>query len=123
MLDPSLLAAGIYTISYTVHDSIMTQCQATATRPMQVSVCTGLSEDPVAGLLVYSTGKQVHFHLGNSQHPEGTIRIFNGMGQEIRKEKISEQETKIDMTLCSSGIYFITVQAQDALATRKIFLE
>jgi len=123
IFDPALLLPGSYMIYYTVLDSLLPQCQAIASRLVLVNVCTGLDENDLTDVNVYARGKQILVRWNEQKILEGTLVISDLTGQRIRETVLTDQETEIDMTGCSIGIYFVTIQTDHAIWTRKIYLQ
>jgi trimeric autotransporter adhesin len=56
------------------------------------------------------------------QMAEGTVEVFNMLGQSVHKTNISGNETRVDILGNAAGIYFVQFTTQDGSATQKIIV-
>lgn len=71
---------------------------------------------------ILSFQKRIIVNSNNNIPLVEIITIDNTMGQEIKRTKSSNSKTEIDMSECRSGFYLVTVQTNNAIETRKIYL-
>lgn len=69
---------------------------------------------------VYSFGKKVYI---NTNKNKGTITILNSLGQVAANSSIKNSQTIINVAHIKSGIYFVRIQVNEAIITKKVFIE
>lgn len=70
-----------------------------AQQPIDITICGGTEEHQL-NAEVFSNGKEIIVDFDKSRLPKGNIQICNTMGQELRKESITSNNMKINMSDC-----------------------
>jgi hypothetical protein len=71
---------------------------------------------------IYSFNKIIHINFNKAGVMNGFSTVHNNLGQELRKIRIESSDLQIDMSDYSSGIYFVSVQTDDAIESRSIYI-
>lgn len=126
VLDYTYYGAGNYGIYYETQtpDSFGCTYGQSITQYFNVNSCTGIEDNySPASFFVSVINKKIIVHIEKNVLTDGTIGIYNTIGQEIKKVSITNNLTEIEMSKNSSGIYFITVQTKTAIETRNIYFK
>jgi hypothetical protein len=84
---------------------------------------TGIDENsPSYRFSISSFNKKIEIKLNDLFVLNGNITVYNNSCQEVNKINIENKIMQIDMSDCSSGIYFVTVMMKDAIETKRVFL-
>ncbi|MBS1636260.1 MAG: PKD domain-containing protein [Bacteroidetes bacterium] len=110
------------TTTYTVSGSNGT-CTGLATKVLNVSTCTGISEVLAdGGLRVYPNPNTGEFTvtMGNT---EMTMYVYNAVGQLVVSEKLTKKETHVNLSSFSKGVYYVQLFNNDSRKTVKLIVE
>ncbi len=61
--------------------------------------------------------------LSKNYLTDGIIRIYDNTGKELKQKNITGEKNEIDMSECSSGIYFVRIQTTMFTETGRVFIE
>lgn len=125
MFIPELADIGYNEITYTVDDG---ECMESISFEILVSICTSVIDEdlnqtlqvypnPTNGLLVLKIGEYSFSQLEFSLH--------NIQGKKLMTDQIDMNQSKTSYQLdhLSSGVYFIKLESDQGVVTRRIFLE
>ena len=57
--------------------------------------------------------------IGTKDSSEGTIVIYNIIGEKLIQENINSNQARIDTSSLSSGVYIVNIKAEGAITTKK----
>jgi predicted outer membrane repeat protein len=57
-----------------------------------------------------------------SKNPINNLEVFDAKGNMVIRKQVSEQNLLLDLSSCSSGVYYLQIQSKEELCTRKIIL-
>jgi hypothetical protein len=124
MFNPALAFAGNNYVYYTVPDSILPQCDNTAMRAIVITNCgTSVNEIGSNRASFYSRGKMIGVQLSDNYLTEGKILIYDNAGRKLKQKNITGEKNEIDMSECSSGIYFVRIQTTMHTVIGRVFIE
>ena len=78
----------------------------------------GINDLEVLDAQVFAFDKKLHVNL--SQNTEGTISVYNSLGEIVLTEKINGLNSVLDVQTFSEGIYLIKVEAYNSAYMKKI---
>jgi hypothetical protein len=78
------------------------------------------NEDQNASKFTISPNPSSDFiSIGTKDLAEGTIVIYNVLGEKLLQQYINSNETKIDTSSLNSGVYLVNVKAEGIITTKK----
>jgi hypothetical protein len=84
------------------------------------------SDNMILNIYPNPTEGDIHIDLSNAVNPGSTLKITNSLGQILFSETIDQSSgTKnkaINLENKKPGIYFVTIQSNDNITTRKLVL-
>ena len=94
---------------------------------VEVEICSG-TEEPVwaVGATVFPNPSSGQITLRLTEAPTGSIRlkVFNSLGQIVEiREKISDQDTSIDLSTAPKGFYLLQLQGGNTQKTWRITIQ
>ena len=125
MFNPALAIVGNNYVSYTVPDTILPQCNNTTTRTLKVIFCATTSVNEIGSnrASFYSRGKKICVQLSKNYLTDGKILIYDYAGRELKQKNITGEKIEIDMSECSTGIYFVRIQTTMLTETGRVYIE
>lgn len=113
--------SGDYTVSQEV-----TACGETDTQSKTLSIETGLGTKTIntADIRIYPNPVVNELHLRlNKSYTSITLTLTDISGKIVRKQGMSGSTTNLtlDVPTLSSGLYFLTIEADDQVLTKKVF--
>ncbi|MBN2729273.1 MAG: T9SS type A sorting domain-containing protein [Bacteroidales bacterium] len=81
---------------------------------------TNLEQDVLNSAKVFSFDKQVKIQL--AEQLDGTVRIFNAIGQEVYSSAIDNTNMTIDLPTAQSGIYTVVMESNNLVSQKKVNL-
>jgi hypothetical protein len=72
--------------------------------------------------LVYASKGTITVVLSGTSTPTGEITVYNLLGKEIGKQKITDLTTVISANV-ASGTYLVKVQTAEKTSTKKVLIE
>lgn len=109
-LTPTILVTPTITTSYTViGTNTTTGCQSTATRTVQVNICTEIGEmDPtIQNTILYPNPTNGEFVIEISGKAEAVL--FNTLGQIVMKTNLNAGKNEINVSDLAKGVYFVKI--------------
>jgi hypothetical protein len=106
--DPTSVGAGTYTIMYSYTDA--NSCSASATRTVEVSLCTGtgeLAEDSKWFLVYPNPGSSVV--VISSASDLDRVEVVNLTGQVLIAETVNAKSYRLNIESLANGVYFVKV--------------
>ena len=76
------------------------------------------------GFLIYPNPSKGHVTLQLTEEIKGpvTVKILEITGRELRKFNISQKVTKLSLTDIPKGIYLLTIETNDDVFLKELFL-
>ncbi|MBI2004199.1 T9SS type A sorting domain-containing protein [Candidatus Pacearchaeota archaeon] len=90
---------------------------------MTVNTCTGISDFDFNDKIKFFPNpvkEKLIVQFENFKNFE--IKLLNVLGKEIYNEKISDEKTEINLSEYGEGIYFLSVETEEGITRRKIFV-
>lgn len=112
--DPWLVGNGTYTITYNYTDSI-SGCSASATQTIFVTTCTGIQPQIKQTDLIVAPNpfnSELFIRLKDVQENCEFI-LFNAIGQEIIRKRLSDGKNTIETEGIPQGLYFYSIEQQN----------
>ncbi|PLW92910.1 MAG: hypothetical protein C0592_08345 [Marinilabiliales bacterium] len=81
---------------------------------------TNIEQGVINDANIFAYDKQVTIKL--SEQVEGTVRIYNALGQEVYSDVISDVNMVIDMPTAQAGIYTVVVESNNYVTQKKVSL-
>lgn len=81
---------------------------------------TNIEQDVINSANIFAYEKQVTIEL--SEQVEGSVRIYNAIGQEVYSDNISDVNMIIDMPTAQAGIYTVVIESNSFVTQKKINL-
>jgi len=109
-LTTTILVTPSVTTSYTVvGTNTATGCQSSASRTVQVNLCTGLSgvDAALLNLILYPNPTNGEFSIESPVN--GKILIYNTLGQIILNSNLIEGKNDISINNFANGVYFVKI--------------
>jgi hypothetical protein len=120
IFNPSAAGSGSYPVNYIYSDT--NGCSDTATSTITVSVCTGIENADENNISIYPNPIRDIITIKSSEIISA-INLYNILGEEVLLMKIGSNDVNIDLSSFSEGIYWIRVQTNKELITKKIVKE
>ncbi len=123
---PTVSPAG--TTTYTVAITDAAGCTATATVTLTQVVCSGISENQLAGLQLFPNPAHDHLtlKLTATKATAYQLKVTSLVGQEVISRQIpvtSNLQETLNLAGLGKGIYLLHISNQDGAAARKIIVE
>lgn len=122
--NPATAGNGSHVVTYTYVDSA--GCTATGTLTIVVNPCSGMEENNGLAAMQVSpnpTTGSINIALG-TLYSEVEITLVQVNGQIVQSEKYSDATSvNVDLSNVASGIYFLTVKADDEMRIVKVVRE
>jgi len=118
---PSAAGIGSFPITYTYADS--NSCVSSATSPINVDVCTGMSPADFADLHIDVYPNPFANKLSvilDQDKTDVQVHIYNSGGQLIEAQLFSGKVLEMETGAWPAGMYYIRVQTLDGLTVKKI---
>ena len=118
--DPSVAGAGTFVLQYTYTNT--SGCSASASRTVNVDVCTGIEDFDISNLSIYPnpTRDIITISLNSSVIGTGSLQLFNSVGQLITSQKITEANSTLDLQNWANGIYILKIYTNNHQVIKKI---
>lgn len=113
--------AGIYNVSVRASNSF--GCSATDNLTVTISEATGINTIAADELSVTMQSKTLSILFAKQLDNESNYQLFNAMGQLVAANTISTNQTNVDLSNLSSGIYIVKVQHQHSSLSKKVVLQ
>ncbi|MCE3279736.1 MAG: hypothetical protein K0S44_1927 [Bacteroidetes bacterium] len=84
------------------------------------SLSVGIKENNLSGTTIYNNNHTIN--ILTKTFTDGTIRIMNNLGQEVRSAAQTSNHTIIDLSDLNAGIYFVTIITENNKFTKKIII-
>jgi hypothetical protein len=84
------------------------------------SLVSSIEQNVINSANIFSFDKQVKIQL--TEQLEGTVRIYNAIGQEVYSDIISGVNMIIDMPTAQSGIYTVVIESNSFVTQKKVNL-
>jgi hypothetical protein len=81
---------------------------------------TGIQQTTLAGVTIYNDNRTVFIQTENEVN--GTIRVVNAIGEEVFSKPSDGTASQISLSNVTSGIYFVSITAQNIRYTKKILI-
>lgn len=83
----------------------------------------GITENALNNVTsIYSSNKNIVIKFLSEELIQTDVKITNALGQEIHCASINNKETSIDMTNEKTGIYFVTINQEGIVYTKKVYI-
>ena len=117
--DPNAAGAGTHIITYTFTDG--NSCTNTATDNIVVDLCLALPDEASTQeeIIVYPNPTTSVFTL-SGVGGTATIEVYNVLGKIVLSQPITKDNTEINLSKETNGIYFITIVTKNNSTTKKI---
>jgi Secretion system C-terminal sorting domain len=83
---------------------------------------TGISE-AFNTLQAYSFNKNININFNKSDYANAQINVYNNLGQIVHTQEATQQKEVIDMSSHAMGVYYVKVQSDKGMISRKVFLK
>lgn len=113
---------GDYTVTFVVRYK---DCIDSSSCVIHIDMTTNLIdliEDKTLTIFPNPTKGELNLIVKN-EFKKGDLEIYDVFGKLVLKSEISSAKTKLEMNYLSSGIYFIKVQLDEKIITRKIIIQ
>ena len=120
--DPSV-GAGVYPIIYQITGS--NGCSASASRIMDVNVCTGINEQqPINFVSLYPNPSQGKIYIRSGSYLR-SVAVFDYIGKQVKQwDCAAARETEVNLSGFASGIYtFVVSPVNGDSKTIKVMIE
>ena len=128
IFDPFSTGFGTFTITYSFTDG--NGCTDSVSQDVSVTNCTGLeSFESIYDLEIYPNPNTGVFNIAMNitQTESFELKIFNNLGQEILKEKLTQfkgiYEKQLDFKEHPAGVYNLQLVTDKGVVTRQIIIE
>ncbi|MGL4597059.1 MAG: T9SS type A sorting domain-containing protein, partial [Bacteroidia bacterium] len=122
--DPSSLAQGFTTITYTYTDP-NTNCTASNTDVLYVSLCTGIASQSVSGewnIFPNPASNLLTISYASNTQPVQVV-LFNALGEQVGFWNMNSDRMDIDVTNLAAGIYVVQINRDGATTVSRIIKE
>jgi hypothetical protein len=108
--------------TYTVEGSDANGCSTATTITQDVSLCTGIAgAKPEAALNIYPNPTNGLLNIDLKEENNGAVvEITDAVGKVVLSEKLSSQQSVINVQYLNNGIYFVKVSWQHHYQTIKL---
>ena len=83
---------------------------------------TGINEAIPTNTSIYSSNKNIIIHFIDLLDVNARVKITNVTGQEVYATSLNKSETAIDLSKEKTGIYFVTIEQNNIVYTKKVYL-
>lgn len=122
----SIVDSPTITTTYSVTGTDLNGCSNSTSLTQSVSTCTGLKSltNNEISINIYPNPSNGFFSVQLSSVSENTIiEVYTTLGQLILSQKITSENTVIDLKNCTSGLYYIKVTEATISSTFKLIKE
>ena len=71
----------------------------------------------------YSFNKNININFNKSDYANAQINVYNNLGQLVHSQEATNQKEVIDMSSHAMGVYYVKVQSDKGMISRKVFLK
>ena len=71
----------------------------------------------------YSFNKNININFNKSDYANAQINVYNNLGQLVHTQEATQQKEVIDMSSHAMGVYYVKVQSNKGMISRKVFLK
>jgi len=80
-------------------------------------------EDAFNTVQAYSFNKNININFNKSDYANAQINVYNNLGQLVHSQEATNQKEVIDMSSHAMGVYYVKVQSDKGMISRKVFLK
>jgi hypothetical protein len=124
---PSVAGGGIHVITYTYTDG--NNCTGTASENIEVDICTGMNDAPIAESLLITpnpANEVLNINFSNFYAEKVQINIISAEGRLIYSEQTmvtGSFNRNINLSHFARGLYFIQITYEKELITKKVIVQ
>ncbi|MCC6370616.1 MAG: T9SS type A sorting domain-containing protein [Bacteroidia bacterium] len=117
-----LVSSPAQTSTYNVTGLSLEGCEGTANFVLNVSDCTGLTEQHhLDGIRLYPNPNAGTFMIELNSNAK--LMVTNELGQNILSQKLSEGINRVDLSAYAKGIYFVRINLGDGAKVFKVLVQ
>jgi Secretion system C-terminal sorting domain len=83
---------------------------------------TGITEE-FQTVQAYSFNKNINININKSDYANAQINVYNNLGQIVHTQEATQQKEVVDMSSHAMGVYYVKVQSDKGMISRKVFLK
>ncbi len=114
--------AGTYSVSLTASNEAGSDTLIVEDL-IEVTGATGVEEIANDDLVIYPNPSRGLVHINTNGLPITDLRIYNLKGQEISENISLNYENQIQLNFEKKGIYFISIQTEDQILTKRVVIK
>lgn len=82
----------------------------------------GINENVLSNTSIFSSNKNIMINFIDALPKNAEAKITNALGQELYKGTLTNKENTIDLSKEKTGIYFVTINQDNIVYTKKVYI-